>query len=147
MEDLKLNEKLLSSWLSLTTVISNESFVSNMSYNEAIICHILYTQFLNDPKKKLTATDLCKKTNMLKSQMNRTLTSMEKKKLIIRKRSKEDKRNINIELNQLNMEPYLNQHEEILKNVNHIIDKFGQEKTKEIIQLFDELIQTAKEVL
>jgi hemerythrin len=45
------------------------------------------------------------------------------------------------------MEPYLNQHEEILKNVNHIIDKLGQDKTKEIIQLFDELIQTAKEVL
>ncbi len=76
MDKEELDERLLCAWLRLTTVISNERVVTAMPYNEALICNILDQEADGVP---LTATDLCEKTKMLKSQMNRTLNSMEKK--------------------------------------------------------------------
>lgn len=73
-----LHESLLNSWLRLSTSINNARLVSEMTYNESLICNILYNQS-KTVNKYLTATDLCRMTNMLKSQMNRTLTQLEKK--------------------------------------------------------------------
>ena len=36
------NEALLTTWLRLSTSISNNRFVSEMSYNESLVCSILY---------------------------------------------------------------------------------------------------------
>ena len=82
-----MNEELLEAWLRLSTILCNDRIVSEMPYNEALICNILYRQEMQKEDKKLTATDLCKQTKMLKSQMNRTLQCMEEKKIITRQRS------------------------------------------------------------
>ena len=74
-----LNEEVLDAWLRLTTAISNTKLVSDMPYNEALICNLLYNSQKQQPDMPLTATDLCKKTQMLKSQMNSTLQSMDDK--------------------------------------------------------------------
>ena len=86
----EFNEELLESWLQLTGSINNERIVSKMPYNEVLICRILY----RNRSRKITATDLCEITKMQKSQMNRTLTSMEDKNIITRNRSEDDKRKI-----------------------------------------------------
>lgn len=144
MKNSAINEELLSSWLTLTNVISNEDFVTDMPFNEAIICHILYQNQISS-QTFLTATDLCRQTKMLKSQMNRTLTAMEKKNIIIRRRAEDDKRNIYIEL--LQNETYIQQHQKILDIINLIIDKLGEKRIYEIIELFNEITVIAKEVL
>ena len=88
------NEALLKTWLRLSTSIINNRLVSEMSYNESLVCSILY------PNTKMgmymTATELCHFTKMLKSQMNRTLNILEEKKLILRRRSDTDKRQVMI---------------------------------------------------
>lgn len=140
----EIDEEMLSSWLRLSTILNNDRLVSDMPYNEALICHLLMA---NDQPEPLTATDLCKQTHMLKSQMNRTLMEMEKKQLITRERSSKDKRHIWICLNGQKMDAYLHQHEKILNLIHALLDKFNEETVQEIIRIFNMVSQTAEEVI
>lgn len=135
---MKKNEQVLEAWLQMTTVINNERITPDLPYNESMICRYLYqNQDLN-----VTATDLCNYMRMQKSQMNRTLTSMEKKKLITRIRSEKDTRKIYITLNDSMIRIYKKQHEKILKIVDELFDKIGYERQPEVIELFDLITQT-----
>ena len=142
-----INERLLDAWLSLSTSINNERLVSDMTYNESLICNLLYRNQINHPEKNLTATDLCNKTKMLKSQMNRTLNSLEEKKIVIRERSKIDKRKVFIKFDMAQANAYKNQHLKILKLVDAVIEKFGKEKAVEIVNLFNKISEIAEEVM
>lgn len=141
-----INEEILDAWLRLTTAISNERLVSDMPYNEALICYLLYDNQMQNPLKMLTATDLCRQTNMLKSQMNRTLQNMEDKNLITRTRSTADKRQVYIFLN-MDSEAYHKQHEKSLQLIDAIVKKTGEEKAKEIAELFIMIANIAKEII
>ena len=66
-----LNERLLEVWLELSMAINNERVVSDVPFNESLICNILYRAQMQDPDNRLTATDLCNATKMLKSQMRK----------------------------------------------------------------------------
>ena len=139
---MKKNEQVLEAWLQMTTVINNERITPDLPYNESMICRYLYqNQDIN-----VTATDLCNYMRMQKSQMNRTLTSMEKE-LITRIRSEQDTRKIYITLNDSMLKIYKTQHEKILKIVDELFDKIGYERQSEVIKLFDLITQTAKEML
>lgn len=143
----KVNEQLLSAWLRLTTTISNERIVSKMSFNESLVCHILYRHEQQNPKHLLTATDLCEKTKMVKSLMNRTLNSMEAKGMIQRIRSLQDKRHVFIQLNMQAMDLYLIQHAQVLELIDKIVAKFGKEKAREIYEIFETISDIAQEVI
>lgn len=141
-----INEEVLEAWLKLTTVISNTKIVSDMPYNEALICNFLYNNQLQSPEHPLTATDLCRQTKMLKSQMNRTLQSMENKQLITRRRSDSDKRQVFIFLN-TRSGAFKKQHEKSLQIINSLADKIGPEKTKDIANLFNTIADLAQETI
>lgn len=142
-----INEKVLNAWLKLSTTICNERIVSELPFNESFICGILHHNATEHPEKKITATELCEKTNMQKSQMNRTLNSMEEKGLIFRKRSEKDKRQVFVSLNMENAGIYERQHKKVLEFVDMVLDKVGKEKAEEIIQLFTLISNKAKEVM
>lgn len=142
-----LNEQLLDAWLSLSTTVINDRVVSEMPYNESLICNILYRNQLQNPEKRLTATDLCNETKMLKSQMNRTLNNMEAKGFISRERSAEDKRQVFVTFHFDQADAYRKQHEKILKMADAIIEKLGVEKTCEVIELFKAISDTAGEII
>ena len=142
-----INEKILSAWLKLSTVICNEKIVSELPYNESLICGILHQNATENPEKKITATELCEETNIQKSQMNRILNTLEEKGLIFRKRSEKDKRQVYVSMNMENAEVYERQHKNILRVVDEIIEKVGKEKAEEIIQLFTLISNKAKEVM
>ena len=144
---MKNNEKILNAWLKLSTTICNERIVSELPYNETMICSILHHNASEDPEKKITATDLCEKMNMQKSQMNRTLNTMEQKGLIFRKRSEKDKRQVFVTMNMEKAGIYKKKHEKILKFVDSIMEKVGKDKAEEIIQMFTLITSKAKEVM
>ena len=142
-----INEKVLSAWLKLSTAICNERIVSELPYNESLVCGILHENAVEHPEEKITATDLCEKTNMQKSLMNRTLNSLEEKELIFRKRSEKDKRQVFVSMNMENAEVYERQHKNILRVVDEIVEKVGKEKADEIVSLFTLISNKAKEVI
>ncbi len=142
-----LNERLLDAWLALSTTIINDKVVSEMPYNESLICNILYKNQLLSPDKKLTATDLCSETKMLKSQMNRTLNSMEAQGLISRERSASDKRQVFVTFRPEHATAYQKQHENILRLADAVIEKLGTQKTEETIALFHTISGTVGEII
>lgn len=144
---MQLNEVLLGAWLKISTAINNSRLVSEMSYNESLICNILYRNSTEKPEKKLTATDLCAETRILKSQMNRILTQLEEKNLITRERSPQDKRKIYVHLTTEQSNAYLKQHEKILKILDDIIEKLGEEQTKELIRALNGVSDVAGKII
>lgn len=144
---MQLNEALLDAWLKISTAVNNSRLVSEMSYNESRICNILYRNATEYPEKILTATDLCTETRILKSQMNRILTQLEEKKLITRERSPEDKRKIFIRLTTEQSNAYLTQHTQILKLLDNIIEKIGEEQTKEVIHALNGITDVAEQII
>ena len=142
-----INEKVLNAWLKLSTTICNERISSELPYNESLICGSLHRNAVENPEKQMTATELCEQTNIQKSQMNRTLNSMEEKGLIDRIRSKKDKRQVFVKINMENAEVYENQHKKVLDIVDTVLEKVGKEKAEEIVQLFTLISKKAKEVM
>ena len=142
-----INESLLRAWLKLSTSIVNDRVVSDLSYNEALICNILFREKVTNPDGKMTATDLCQETRMLKSQMNRTLCRMEARGLICRQRSTEDKRKILVFMNPDHMSLYHDLHRKVLLLVDGIVDEIGETKAKLIADLMEELSTAADRLL
>lgn len=139
------NEELLHAWLRLSTSISNERITSDMPYNEALICNFLYRNKLIRPDWIPTATDLCRFTKMLKSQMNRTLQCMEDKGIIFRKRSEKDRRQIYVVLNE-ECSIYQQQHAKVMKIVDTLMTHLGTDNVDQIISMFTKIADTADEV-
>ena len=139
-----INEELLNTWLRLSTAINNPRLVSELTYNESLVCNILYQHSHNEPVQPLTATDLCRMTNMLKSQMNRTLTQLEDKNMITRKRSDIDKRQILITMNMEQCHTYERQHQQILRILDAVIHRLGITKTHTAIELFNDISNIAE---
>lgn len=135
------NEEFLTAWLGLSTLICGERIVSDLPYNEALICNHL----ANSGADGLCATELCERTGMLKSLMNRTLNSMEQKGLIRRERSDKDKRQVSIFL-QPN-ELYRSQHEKILRIVNTIVERYGKERSQALTAELSTVCGIVREVL
>lgn len=142
-----MNEKLLDAWLKLTTAIVNERVVSDLPYNESVICNILYKNHRETPDQAVTATDLCQKMKMQKSQMNRTLSGMEEKQMISRERSKTDKRQVLVRLNMDQLEVYQRQHEQILALIDRLLAQIGPEKAEDIVDMFTQIANTAEEII
>ena len=84
---------------------------------------------------------------MLKSQMNRTLSSMEKKGLIQKERSAKDKRRVLLRLNLERAEVYQQQHEKILSIIDTLLEKAGKEQVEEIVRLFGRIADIAESEL
>lgn len=143
----ELYEKLLASWVRLSTSVVNTRVVTNMSYNESLVCHVLYKNSISSCPREITATTLCEETHILKSQMNRILTSLENKKIITRIRSKKDKRQVTIHMNPEQSDIYQTQHEHIIRLIDSIVSKIGPDTAKEATRIFDILSGTADELL
>ena len=146
-----LNEQLLSAWLRISNTICNERIVTHLPYNEALVCNILYHQRMTNPDIYLTATDLCERTRLIKSLMNRTLNNLEEKKLIIKKKSEKDRHSVFVIFNEEKISQYEKGHNEVLQIVDNIIekieDKIGAEKTKEIVNILNTISDAAIETI
>ena len=143
----QINEELLSAWLRLSVTICNKRIVSGMSYNEAIVCNLLYHQRNSYPEEYLTATNLCEKTNMHKSLMNRTINYLEKKGLVERRRSEKDKRQVFVIFNENNIDIYEREHKKFIETVSDIVEKIGIEKVEDIIKIFNDVSGAAADYL
>ncbi len=139
----EMHELLLNAWLRLSTSINNARLVSEMTFNESLICNILYNHTKADDGSIITATDLCNMTNMLKSQMNRTLNQLEKKNMITRERSTMDKRQIIITMNLEQCHTYENQHRRILDILDAVIEELGETKTQQTIDTLNQISDIA----
>ena len=132
-----LNEELLSAWLCLSSTIDNHRLVKGISFNEALVCNLLV--HADREGKTLTAGDLCRLTNILKSQMNVIIQSLEKRGVIHRCQSQRDRRQVELRLQHRGMEGYLDSHRHILGLIDRLIERMGVDKIRQLIPLLREV--------
>jgi len=148
-DSIHAGDELLVAWLGLTSTLWNTRLVTSMTFNEAHVLGILLRHDSADTP--MTATDLIRRTRLLKSQMNKILTSLENQGFIVRKRSSLDKRMIHIHLTQEGRDAYLNQHKGVESLLTILIDRFGEERAlavakdlSEITAILDDIVPLPK---
>lgn len=147
MKDRLIQEQLLDAWLKLSSVISNDRLVTGFSFNEAFVLNLLYKQYMSGEEKALTATDLCRQTNILKSQMNGILNSLEKKQMILRERSARDRRQVGLKVNPDHLEEFIQCHERTLQLVDHLVERISEEEGQKAAVMIDKLADAFVRVL
>ena len=134
-------EALIDAWLKETAVLINHRMVEGLSFNEAFVCNLLNRERKAGTAEERTATWLCGETGILKSQMNKTLNSLEKKGVIERVRSEEDRRKVYIRLKEENLEIYAKAHEDILNFAGVLSEHAGEETIDEAVALLNRMAE------
>ena len=137
-------ENVLKTWLNMTTIINNNKLTKEIPLNEALICRFL----IQNEGKDVTMSDLCHELMTLKSQMNKTLGNMEKKGLIYKERSKNDKRQVYVRFKKEALPLFEKQHQKIIDLVIRVIKDVGESEVKTLIEVFDKVANAAsKEIV
>ncbi|MBR2943295.1 MAG: MarR family transcriptional regulator [Clostridia bacterium] len=145
MQNESTREKLLDAWLNLTSTLWNTRIVSSMTFNECHILGILLRQS-NDTIPQ-TATDLIARTHLLKSQMNKILTTLEGKGYITRKRAAKDKRLMYLHPTPEGQHAYLREHERINAFLDNIINRIGETRAGTVADELNAIIGVLGELL
>lgn len=143
----KLNERLLTAWLKLSSVVNNERIVATIPFNEAHVCNLLYRQRMLRPGEYLTATELCAETRILKSQMNKVLVSLEKRGLIERFPAEDDRRKAYVRLVEENIGEFERVHAKSINLVDDAIGKLGVETAEQAVELLSRIAAYVDETL
>lgn len=132
--ELDTGEALLRAWLELAAIIWNRRMVSGMTFNEAVVSNLLLYRKQQDPAHPMTATELCEKTNMRKSQMNLLLGSLEKQGYLLRKRSETDRRQIHLFLTEAGETAYHMSHRQSRELIDTVVKTMGEDRARELTQ-------------
>jgi len=138
-------DKLLDAWLSLTSTLWNTRVVQSMTFNEAHVMGILLRS--SNADTPLTATDLIRKTNLLKSQMNKILSTLESKGYITRLRAKSDRRMAYILLTPQGRSAYLAEHAGVEDILHKLTDKLGEARALSIAADLADVVTALDDIL
>lgn len=118
-------ENLLQAWLNMEMSIRGNRVLSEMSFNEMIICHILLRA--RDAGQNVTATDLCDRMHLLKSQMNGMVTSLEGRGIVTRVPSSSDRRKSYVVITDAGQQIYESEHAGIVHIMSNILSEISEE--------------------
>ena len=144
-DNIHAGDKLLDAWLSLTSTLWNTRIVQSMTYNEAHVMGILLRR--STPQEPLTATDLIRRTHLLKSQMNKILSTLESKGYIVRLRAKNDRRMAHILLTEEGKATYLTEHAGVEDILQKLISQLGAERAIRIADDLNDVITALDDIL
>ncbi len=142
-----LGESMLRAWLELAATIGSREMVSGMTYNEAVVCNHLSHRMKTTPERPITATELCEKIKVRKSQMNQILTALEERGYLIRTRNKQDRRQVDLTLTDDGQRAYATAHSCAREVLDAVVERLGLESTQDVIRIFTLANATVEEVL
>lgn len=146
MDDALLaGDALLSAWLSLDSTLWNTRLVVELTYNEAHVLGILYRH--REDEVPMTATDLTRRTHLLKSQMNRVLTGLEQAGRIVRTQAESDKRLRYITLTPSGEAAYLRERERANDFIAPLIARIGIERANGLAAQMREVSDALEDIL
>ncbi len=129
---------LIQAWVQLSGMLKNSRFTKELPYNEAIVMLQLY----QSRDSALSIKEITASTHMLKSQVNRTINSLEEKGLLERCEGEGDRRVGYVRPIKEGLSVFLQVHAssmEIAKNISSII---GPEDTDHFIRIVNKLAQS-----
>ena len=138
-------DKLLDAWLSLTSTLWNTRLVSTMTFNEAHVLGLLLRH--RDDPTPMTATALIARTHLLKSQMNKVLTTLEGKGFIARARAESDRRLVYIRLTPEGEAAYRSEHAGIEALLTRLVGRIGEAQALTLAGEINELTGSLSDIL
>ena len=124
----QLNEELIAAWTRLTAAMESCDLVQGLSFNEALVCGLL-------SRGHTTASSLCARTGILKSQMNAILRSLEQKGVITRSTDAADRRKQNLAFLPEGWDRYQESHRHTLSLADQLIHSLGEENSRTLMSL------------
>ena len=141
----KAGDILLDAWLKLTSTLWNTRLVTSLTYNEAHVMGLLLRY--STETNPMTATDLIQHTRLLKSQMNKLLTSLEHRGLIVRSRAQADKRHIHIHLTAEGETAYREEHKGVEAILDKVIERLGTTRALDIARELTDVTAIVDDIL
>ena len=137
-------EDLLDAWMQMSIGIKGNRILKDFSFNEMVACRILYRA--EQEGKEITATDLCREMRLLKSQVNKVLTDMEKRGLIYKHRDEQDKRRVFIRMREEGRPVYLAEHAHVMSLIGLICDRLEEQEVDILIEKMGKVVAAMEEI-
>lgn len=134
----ELDEALIIAWVRLTSTLKNTRITKGMIYNEAIVMLIVYNRYREDGEGLVSFRELVSETKMLKSLVNRTIDSLEKKGYLLRLDGT-DKRTTFVKLAKEDLGEYLAVHAQSLELAHRIREIIGTEDARSFIRISEKV--------
>ena len=134
----ELDEALIIAWVRLTSTLKNTRITKGMIYNEAIVMLIVYNRYREDGEGLVSFRELVSETKMLKSLVNRTIDSLEKKGYLLRLDGT-DKRTTFVKLAKEDLGEYLAVHAQSLELAHRIREIIGTENARSFIRISEKV--------
>ena len=127
----------------MSICIRGNRILADMSLNEMLVCNQLYRH--RDDPEAITASDLGRYTRLLKSQINKILSTMEEKGLIERTNSDQDRRKVFIHLRADAVDRYLQEHGRVMELMDQIVRDMGAENAETLTALMHSAIESTEQ--
>ena len=134
--------QLLRAWVQLSGILKSSRFTKELPYNEAIVMLMLYEKYQYDGRGILSVKEITTSTKILKSQVNRTLNSLQQKGLLQRCDGEGDKRIAYVRCVEENLDVFLQVHASSMQIAAQIRDIIGPEDTQVFIRIVEKLSQS-----
>ena len=123
-------QELLEAWLHMSLTIRANRVLNDLTFNQMAVCNILKQEAAKG-HTGLSAAELCSRTRLLKSQMNKELSGLEKKGLISKAPDKADGRKIIVSLAD-DQAAYDQEHARIMELFSALTAHLGSQRTYEL---------------
>ncbi|MBQ8868270.1 MAG: winged helix-turn-helix transcriptional regulator [Oscillospiraceae bacterium] len=130
---------LLTAWVKLSGILKNNRITKGLLYNEATVMLLLYSCYTEDGVGLISIKEIIAQTGMLKSLVNRTINSLEKKGLLVRQAGEKDKRTLYVRCVEEKLDVFLQVHASSLGVAKGILDIIGPEDAETFIRIVEKL--------
>lgn len=130
--------ELIQAWIKLSSILKNTRFTKELPYNEAVVMLQLYQA----GSKPISIRQITANTGMLKSQVNRTINSLEEKGLLVRCASEGDRRIGYVRCVEERLDTFLQVHTRSMEIANSITQIIGADDADTFIRIVGKLAQS-----
>lgn len=142
--DTQLEEDLILAWIHATGVLKNTRITQKMIYNEAVVMSIVYERYREDGVGAVTFGEICRRTRMLKSLVNRTIDALVEKGMLVRCEGV-DKRTTLVRIQPEHIAPYLAVHERSLELAHSLREIIGDEDAEAFVRISRKISERIRE--
>lgn len=146
LSDVALDEQVLSAWIRLNSVLKDSRMTKDLTYNEAIVMNLVYERYVQDPTARVSIKAITRETNMLKSQINRTINSLCEQGFLTKQRDTEDGRNLFVAPIPEKLPDFLAVHAHSLAMVQTVIEAIGEEDARTFVSISERVVQAESQI-
>ena len=135
----ELTERLLEAWIGINGMLKDSRITRDLTYNEAIVMKLVYSRFQADGTGRTAVRYIREQTNMLKSQMNRTINALCDQGYLCKERDPEDLRSLFVRPVPERMPDFLSVHTQSLELAQRIIAIIGEDDAEAFVRMYGKL--------